>query len=79
MIEWDPTRSKWSQIADEIVRRIDAGVYQPHTLILEIRLAEEFGVARLTVRKAIAHLREAGVVRTEPGIGSSIMPRKAEE
>lgn len=72
--DWDPTRPKWEQIAEIIQDRIARGVYRPRMLILEVRLAEEFGVARLTVRKAIHDLRDRGVLVTARGIGSSVPP-----
>ena len=41
----------------------------------EKRLADEFGVAHGTVRKALEVLRDEGLVRTEPGWGSSVISR----
>lgn len=72
VIEFDPTRPKWSQIADVLRARITSGEYQPRTLISEVQLEEEFGVARTTVRKATAALREEGLITTTPGMGSFV-------
>ncbi|MFC9928702.1 GntR family transcriptional regulator [Streptomyces sp. NPDC127190] len=72
MIEFDPTRPKWAQIADVLRRRITSGEYPPRTLISEVRLEQEFGVARTTVRKATAALREDGLIITTPGMGSFV-------
>ncbi|MFJ8696653.1 GntR family transcriptional regulator [Streptomyces roseolilacinus] len=74
MIEFDPTRPKWAQIADVIRKRIAAGELPPRALISEVRLEEEFGVARTTVRKATAALREEGLITTTPGMGSFVAP-----
>lgn len=71
-MEFDPTQPKWVQIADEIRKRIEAGDLPPRTLISEVRLEEEFGVARTTVRKATAALREKGLITTTPGMGSFV-------
>ncbi|MCQ0022988.1 winged helix-turn-helix domain-containing protein [Streptomyces somaliensis DSM 40738] len=72
MIEFDPTKPKWAQIADEIRKRIETGELPPQALISEVRLEEEFGVARTTVRKATAALREEGLITTTPGMGSFV-------
>ncbi|MGW0064788.1 GntR family transcriptional regulator [Streptosporangium sandarakinum] len=73
-VEWHEGRAKWRQIAEIIEDRIAGGEYGPRTALFEVRLAQEFGVNRLTVRKAIAHLREKGLLETEPGVGSRLAP-----
>jgi len=70
--EFDPTRPKWEQIADAVRERIRSGEYPPRHLISEVRLEAEFGVARVTVRKATAALREEGLISTTPGMGSFV-------
>ncbi|MFG3495838.1 GntR family transcriptional regulator [Streptomyces sp. NPDC047928] len=72
MIEFDPTRPKWAQIAEVIRERIATGEYPPRHLISEVRLEQEYGVARMTVRKATAALREEGLIITTPGMGSFV-------
>nr|WP_202500922.1 GntR family transcriptional regulator [Streptomyces sp. SID5785] len=69
----DPTRAKWTQISTEIERRIDAGVYPAGSRLPGIlALCGEFSVAQVTARKALADLRERGLIRTENGIGSFV-------
>ena len=76
-MELDPTRAKWPQIAAEIERRIDGGVYPPGTKVPGIlELCAEFDVAQMTARKALADLRERGIVRTENGIGTFVADRR---
>ncbi|WP_310725130.1 GntR family transcriptional regulator [Streptomyces sp. N2A] len=75
MIEFDPTLPKWKQIADVIRKRIADGTYPPHHLISEVRMEQEFGVARVTVRKVTAALREEGLIVTTPGMGSFVTPQ----
>lgn len=70
--EFDPTRPKWEQIADVLRKRIRSGEYPPRHLVSEVRLEAEFGVARVTVRKATAALREEGLIVTTPGMGSFV-------
>ena len=72
MIDFDPTRPKWEQIADELRARIASGELPPRTLISEVQLEAEFEVARGTVRKATAALRDEGLIVTTPGMGSFV-------
>ncbi|MFI9437929.1 MULTISPECIES: GntR family transcriptional regulator [Streptosporangium] len=55
-----------------IKERIEAGEYPPKSLISEVRLESEFGVARVTIRKMTAQLREDGLIITTPGVGSFV-------
>ncbi|GAA3245574.1 winged helix-turn-helix domain-containing protein [Nonomuraea helvata] len=77
MIEWDPRLYKWEQIAGVVAERIKDGTYPPLTLISEVKLQEEFDVARVTVRKAMESLREQGLITTKPGKGSIVSPSEA--
>ncbi|WTO61773.1 winged helix-turn-helix domain-containing protein [Streptomyces sp. NBC_00212] len=75
MMEFDPTRPKWQQIAAVVRQRITSGEYPPRRLVSEVQLEGEFGVARTTVRKATAALREEGLIITTPGMGSFVRDR----
>jgi DNA-binding GntR family transcriptional regulator len=78
-MEFDPTRPKWQQIADVVRQRVASGEYAPRHLVSEVQLEHEFGVARTTVRKATAALREEGLIVTTPGMGSFVRdPGQAE-
>lgn len=57
-----------------IRERIASGEYGPKFLISEVALVQEFGVARDTVRKTMAALREEGLVYTVVGMGSFVSP-----
>ncbi|MEU8361243.1 GntR family transcriptional regulator [Nonomuraea sp. NPDC048882] len=72
--EWqfDPTSPKSAQIAEEVERRIRAGEYPPKHPIYEVRLVQEFGVARETARKATMILRGRGLIFTVRGMGSFV-------
>ncbi|MQY15045.1 hypothetical protein SRB5_52220 [Streptomyces sp. RB5] len=72
VIEFDPTQPKWTQIADDLRAKIASGEYPPRTLISEVQLERDYGVARITVRKATAALREEGLITTTPGMGSFV-------
>ncbi|MBT2390814.1 GntR family transcriptional regulator [Streptomyces sp. ISL-1] len=75
MFEFDPTRPKWQQIAEVLRRRISSGEYPVRGLISEVKLEQEFGVSRVTVRKATAALREEGLITTTAGMGSFVTDR----
>ncbi|MER6843189.1 GntR family transcriptional regulator [Streptomyces platensis] len=77
-MEFDPTQPKWTQIADVIRGRIADGTYPPRQLISEVRMEQEFGVARVTIRKVTAALREEGLIVTTPGMGSFVTQRRSE-
>ncbi|NYE47636.1 DNA-binding GntR family transcriptional regulator [Spinactinospora alkalitolerans] len=72
MIEFDETRPKWRQVEEVIRGRIESGEYPSGHRLSEVALEAEFGVSRLTIRKATKALREAGLIRTEPGMGSFV-------
>ncbi|MET9415219.1 GntR family transcriptional regulator [Streptomyces klenkii] len=71
-MEFDPTRPKWTQIADVIRQRIASGEYPVNHLLSETRIEQEFGVARVTVRKVTRALREEGLIVTTHGMGSFV-------
>lgn len=65
----------YRQLADIIAAKIEAGELLPDRPIpAEVRLAEEYGVARLTARRAVRELRERGLVVTVPGRGTFVTP-----
>jgi len=63
-------------IARHLADQIDAGVYPAGTpLPSEARLAEQvYGCAKMTLRQAIAELRDWGYVRTLRGRGNFVRP-----
>jgi GntR family transcriptional regulator len=70
----------WQQIADEIKRRIEAGQYRPGMPIpSERRMAEEFGVAISSIRRAVGALRDEGWLTTLPQKGTFVADRQADE
>ncbi|MFF3877575.1 GntR family transcriptional regulator [Streptomyces sp. NPDC001978] len=72
-MDWDPKRPRWQQIADVLRQRITDGTYPPDTMISESAITQEWGVARITARKAVAALRAEGLVTTVPGMGSFVL------
>jgi len=61
------------QVAIDIEADIDAGKLAPDTrLPSETELSQQYGVARVTVRRAIEQLRERGKVVTVHGRGTYV-------
>jgi GntR family transcriptional regulator len=71
MISIDRGPPPWRQIRDDLRRRIQAGEWSGR-LPSEKTLAQEYGVAVNTVRKAMAALREEGLIQTDKGWGSYV-------
>lgn len=64
----------WSQVADDLRKDIESGVLRGK-LPSEIELAEIYGVARVTIRSAVAHLRELGLVSVTVGRGTFVVKK----
>jgi DNA-binding GntR family transcriptional regulator len=63
------------QVAADIQSDIDAGRLAPDTrLPSEVELSEQYGVARVTVRRALEDLRERGKIVTVHGRGTFVSP-----
>lgn len=60
-------------VANDIAAKIASGVLQPGARLPgEIAMAEEFGVARMTISRAVRELRERGLVHTVIGKGTYV-------
>ncbi|WFE45283.1 GntR family transcriptional regulator [Verrucosispora sp. WMMD1129] len=67
---------RYQQIADDIRRRIEAGVLPAGApLASETEMVAEYRAARETVRKAMATLRAEGLISTAKARGSFVRPR----
>lgn len=63
----------WRQIEDRLRADIARGTWKPgERLPTEAELAERFDVNRHTLRRAVASLRDAGVLRVEQGRGTFV-------
>ncbi|MEV4248493.1 winged helix-turn-helix domain-containing protein [Streptosporangium canum] len=77
MIHFRPDQPKSEQVLAEVRRRIQAGDYKPgYPIPGEPRMAEEFGIARRTARKAINALISEGLVYTVKNIGTFVADPK---
>jgi GntR family transcriptional regulator len=63
----------YAQVKEVLVRQIRSGQYQPQEpLPAERLLMEQFGVSRITVRRALSDLEAAGVVSRKVGRGTYV-------
>lgn len=61
---------RYQQIADDLRSRIADGGYTAGRLLpSEAGLSEEYAVSRVTVRRALEQLREAGLIDSRQGLG----------
>jgi DNA-binding GntR family transcriptional regulator len=61
------------QIADYVTARIEAGDWRPgHRLPAERDLADRWGVAYLTIRRAMRELRKRGLIVSVQGRGTYV-------
>lgn len=68
-----PSHPPYLQIVAEIRRRITAGELRPGDRVPSTRqIIREWGVAMATATKVLTTLRQQGVVRTAPGIGTVV-------
>ena len=75
IVDPDSATPVYVQVADILRSRIEAGQLLPDRPVpSEAQLQQEFGVARGTARKAIAVLRDQGLVVTVKGRGSYVNP-----
>ncbi|WP_412076732.1 GntR family transcriptional regulator [Streptomyces xanthophaeus] len=65
----------YEQIVADLQKRIRAGILPAGArLPSEAELAETYGVARGTVRRAVRELEAAGYVRAQQGVGRFVSP-----
>lgn len=73
LIDHESGRPIYVQLADIVAGMIEAGsLVVDRPIPAESRLAEEYGVARLTARRAVRELRERGLVYTVQGKGTFV-------
>ncbi|WP_319514298.1 GntR family transcriptional regulator [uncultured Cohaesibacter sp.] len=81
MSEKTKESTSWTQIREEVLRRINERVWQPGEIIPnESELAEEFHCARTTVNRALRELATSGIVTRKRKAGTRVAvnpPHKA--
>jgi GntR family transcriptional regulator len=75
-ISGDRWKPAYRRIADEMTRRIEAGAYQPEQRLPgETQVCAEFGVSRITVKKALEILVDRGFIIRLVGRGTFVSRR----
>jgi len=75
----DGTLPLYVQLAQTIGDKIASGAYPVGSLLpTEAELGLRFGVSRYTVRQAILHLRNQGLVSARKGVGTRVQSASAE-
>lgn len=78
--ETDVPVPKYYRVKQALLERIGSGTLPPGALVpSEPELCREFGVSRITVRKAIGDLVHEGKLRTEQGKGTFVVKPKLQE
>ena len=78
-IKHDSAKSVPIQVAADIEADIDSGALEPDTrLPSEAELATQYGVARVSIRRAIELLRKRGKVLTFHGRGTYVAEKPGE-
>ncbi|GAA3337866.1 hypothetical protein GCM10020358_15800 [Amorphoplanes nipponensis] len=80
MIDLSADRAVFRQLADLLRDQIQSGELAPgRPLPSELRLAQEYGLSRTTVRQAIGQLRTEGLVTVDRPRGTFVrVPERAE-
>lgn len=63
----------YERISDTLEQRIATGRITPGTRLLEMHLAEQFGVSRAPARRALARLEKAGLIKKVDGRGYTVL------
>lgn len=77
----EPIRSSiplYHQIAQVLRHRLESGAWSSGApLATEQQLCVEFGASRTTVRQALSHLKQAGLLESRAGVGTRRIPSAA--
>ena len=75
-VEHDSPLTAWGQIQRDLRRRIDGGEFPTGRRIPpEVDLVEEYGVSRMTVRRAVGALTDDGYLTSRRGSGTYVIDR----
>ena len=73
-------RPLYQVILDDLKEKIETGYYAPEAqLPTEVELAEQYGVSRITSKRALIELERDGMIYRKRGSGSYVKPREEPE
>lgn len=68
------TKKKYQQVADTIKQRIFTHAYPPKMLLpKQSEFAEEFGVSKITIKKALDGIAREGLIYKKSGLGTYVL------
>jgi GntR family transcriptional regulator len=72
--EWVKMKKKYELIADEVRKRILSGVYPAKSLMPDQQaFAQEFGVSKITIKKALDGIEHEGLIYKSSGMGTFVL------
>ncbi len=69
----------WAQVEADLRRRLDEGEFDSGRFPTDLELVTDYDVSRHTVREAIRHLNQAGVLKRERGKGTVVNKSEFEQ
>ena len=70
---------KFAQIKQHIISKIKSGEWAEHSRVAsENELAEQFSVSRMTARRALSELTDAGILSRTQGLGTFVASFKSQ-
>jgi GntR family transcriptional regulator len=73
------SRARYAQLAENLLQKIANGTYPVGSLLpTEFDLGRQYGVSRTTVREAIRHLTDLGLILRKPGVGTLVRAQHAD-
>jgi GntR family transcriptional regulator len=65
-----PRQQRYEEIADDLRRKIESGVYPPGSQLPSwAQLGQEYNVSSAVIAKVMMLLRAAGLTETQDGVG----------
>jgi GntR family transcriptional regulator len=78
-ITFQPGFPLYRQVQKQIEKTIRKRGVSKDLILTDVKLSERFGVSRITVRRAVDELVDAGVLYRIQGVGTFVRPRKLRE
>jgi GntR family transcriptional regulator len=78
-ITFQPGFPLYRQVQEQIEKTIRKRGVSSGLVLTDVKLSERFGVSRITVRRAVDELVDAGVLYRIQGVGTFVRPRKLRE
>ena len=77
-MESSPKKGLADRVAHRIAKAIRSGTHAPGDYLPSERLlAEQFSVSRITIRRALSHLKEQGIIGRHVGRGTYVLTKEA--